>query len=131
MAVSHFLPDATLMHDGSVLIVGGSAGAAASEVFHPTNNEWATAVPMVVGRERHTATLLSDGAVLAAGGRVLGSNLSSAELYTPASNSWMSVTKMSGERYDHTATLLQDGTILVVGGAAGAGPALSSAERFH
>jgi hypothetical protein len=79
-------------------------------------------------RSRHTATLLPNGKVLAAGGVNGIVALASALLYDPASGTWSS-TVPPAARYYHTATLLPNGKVLVVGGA-GAGSQLASAELY-
>ena len=87
---------------------------------------------MVTGRYAHTATLLSNGKVLVAGGYNFASSwLSSAELYDPASGTWTNTGSMAAGRYAHTATLLPNGKVLVTGGINwSAGGCLSSAELY-
>jgi len=63
----------------------------------------------------HTATLLSNGKVLVAGG-YNGSWLSSAELYDPSTGTWTATGSMNTGRTAHTATLLPNGKVLVAGG---------------
>src|SRR5262245_35914041 len=67
-------------------------------------------------RLSHTATLLSDGRVLVAGGQDFKRVLASAEIYDPRSARWTTTGAMNTARYAHTATLLRDGTVLVAGG---------------
>jgi len=76
-----------------------------------TAPRWDVAPPMNVSRNRHTATRLSDGRLLAVGG---GSN--TAEVYDPATNGWTLVASMSTARTTHSATLLPNGKVLVAGG---------------
>ena len=90
---------------------------------------------MIEARTFHTATVLSNGTVIAAGGASMagsGDALSSAELYDPSSESWTAIGTMMGARAYHTATLLPDGTVLVAGGttSSGSGDALASAELY-
>src|SRR5687768_16896557 len=55
---------ATLLPDGKVPVTGGNGGGflvlAASELYDPTTNAWSPAASLTPGRERHTATLLSN-----------------------------------------------------------------------
>jgi hypothetical protein len=64
----------------------------------------------------HTATLLSNGTVLVAGGHDGSATLATAEVYDPATGSWTVTGPMAGPHYEHTATLLPNGKVLVVGG---------------
>jgi hypothetical protein len=81
---------------------------------------------MTETRSSHTATLLSDGTVLIAGG---GKDNSTAEVYNEASGLFSITGGMEVGRSGHTATLLSDGSVLVVGGGEFAG--LASAEVYY
>lgn len=59
------------------------------------------------------ATLLNDGRVLVAGGRV-GCQPNGAEMYNPNTGTWNSASKPNVTRYAHTATLLPNGTVLMI-----------------
>ena len=82
----------------------------------PATGTWTSTNLMVTARYEHTATLLSNGKVLVAGG-YNGNYLASAELYDPATNTWSTTTNPMGTaRYAPTATLLDSGKVLVAGG---------------
>lgn len=76
---------------------------------------WIAGRPLIAGRMLATATLLSDGRVLVAGG---DGGANRAELYDPATGSWTATGSMATARRAHTATLLPNGKVLVVGGDA-------------
>src|SRR5215831_7875813 len=71
------------------------------------------------GRFVGTATLLTNGQVLLAGGggNPARENVASAELYDPATHACSFVNSMSIARIAHSAVLLPNGKVLVAGGA--------------
>jgi WD40 repeat protein len=86
---------------------------------------------LITGRREHTATLLSNGKVLVAGGYNSTSGaLASAEVYDPASGTWSSTGSLVSARWTHTATLLRNGKVLVAGGSGVNGVLLTSAELY-
>lgn len=77
----------------------------------------------------HTATLLTDGRVLIAGGN--GGATPSAELFLSESSSFVPTSgAMVNARSGHCATLLQNGRVLIVGGGDGQGRFFKTAELF-
>ncbi len=74
---------------------------------------------MSVPRAAHTATLLSTGEVLLAGGceaKNCERRTAIAELYQPASNAFIRVGNLLTGRVSHSATRLPDGRVLIAGG---------------
>jgi WD40 repeat protein len=92
----------------------------ATEPANPYLNCLSPALKMNTGRAAHTATLLSDGKVLIAGGfREEGTSevpIASAEIYDPETNTFSATGDMNEPRDGHTATLLPDGQVLITGG---------------
>jgi hypothetical protein len=164
---------ATLLSDGRVLIAGGSdrtliAGGVDStgkistdkildstELYDPKTGTFSPAGSMTTARGSQTATLLSDGRVLIAGGirtpnvvtgRVLIAGgvgyaevdgqggagvLASAELYDPRTGTFSPAGSMTTARSSQTATLLSDGRVLIAGGSDSSLNPLSSAELYQ
>jgi len=138
---------ATLLGDGSVLMVGGKDNAGAyiisADRFTPavaTNaggGVFKFGGQMSDARFGHTATRLGDGTVLIAGGNDGFDVLPTAEIYNPATgqfaltgSSVSGATIMATPRENHTATLLSDGTVALVGGINNSGNPLASAEIY-
>ena len=71
--------------------------------------------PMSQFRKLHTATLLSNGKVLVAGGTPFA-DAATSEIYDPATENWTNSGALNTGREFHTATLLQDGRVVVTGG---------------
>jgi hypothetical protein len=114
---------ATGLADGRVLVAGGdSYGAGNSdptraEVYDEGLGAFTAGGSMTTRRTGHSATLLSDGKVLLAGGRCLAS----AELFDPATTTFILTGKMATDRSGHLAIRLASGRVLVVGGSGSGG----------
>jgi len=118
---------------GKVLIAGGTATNSTNlvEIYDPATGTGVWGNPLAQARYFHTATTLSDGRVLIAGGALNGASggIAQAELFDPAAGTFSSAGTMVTGRFLHTATLLANGTVLVTGGQAASGT-LASAEIY-
>jgi hypothetical protein len=116
---------------GGVLIAGGySSGVPTNnaDVYDPScsciHAAWdasGNVVGMVSLRAQHTATQLSNGLILIAGGAVdsFGASTNSAELYDGTTGLFTQITStMSSNRSAHTATALTNNMVVLAGGAA-------------
>jgi|HubBroStandDraft_1064217.scaffolds.fasta_scaffold03542_5 hypothetical protein len=110
--------------------VTGSTTLTVVALFVPTDS-------LNNARYYHTATLLTTGVVLAAGGigpvpggtGALG-ELASAELYNPGTGMFNYTGSLNTARDEHSATLLDNGSVLIAGGSGGDGE-LASAEIYN
>ena len=125
---------ATLLADGTVLVVGGMPTRELEhdgtpvppdprtvERYDPATDTWRFAAPLNRGRTWHAATALSDGRVLVVGGENTYHYLlmgSSAEIYDPVEDRWtLSLLNQWNARWQPAASLLPDGRVLVTGGS--------------
>jgi hypothetical protein len=77
---------------------------------------WTFTGSMSAARPEFTLTVLQNGLVLAVGGNIGTSRLSSAELYDPTTGTWSPTGSLNHARGRQTATLLPSGKVLVTGG---------------
>ena len=114
MSLAKLAFTATTLSNGRVLTFDG----ALSEVYDPLTDGWAATPYGGPFSSNHTATVLLDGSVLIAGGRLF----SSMEIfdrvirYLPATNQYQPAAAMNEARHDHAAARLPSGEVLVVGG---------------
>jgi len=130
----YFSSQTLLPGDGGPILVAGGYGSGktwkALHLFNPDTNAWFPRMAeMSEERNSHTATLLSDGRVLLAGGWCLA-GFRHGELFDPAGASCTRTSPMAFPSAHHTATLLPDGTVLVAGGRTADG-ALNRAEIYQ
>jgi hypothetical protein len=99
MSTPRFGHTATLLPNGSVLVVGGERGAydpqaltlSSAEIFDPTTGQWRATRSMGTSRSQHVSAALHDGRILIAG----GIQRTGLEAYSPVT---------TVESYDETAT---------------------------
>jgi hypothetical protein len=126
MVVSRTDHSANLLANGQLLVAGGTTvdfngvTVASAELYDATASAWAGTGSMLVGRERHTATVLKNGQVLVAGGDfydgVNAGVLVESELYDPGLGTWSATASMNTPRFGGRAALLPDGRVLEAGG---------------
>src|SRR5262249_55000012 len=112
---------ATLLPNGTVLIthsdlVGCRADHA--ELYNPRSGTFTRTGDMTASHTGPTATFLTTGKVLLAGGDLCDGDgpTASAELYDLATGTFAPTSNLTTGREQHTATLLPDGTVLMTGG---------------
>jgi hypothetical protein len=94
----------------------GDGPTVVAELYDPATGAFSSTGGMTVGREQDTATLLSDGSVLFAGGHNVIDLAASAEIYDPLAAAFSRTASMPTARELHTATMLSDGRVLIAGG---------------
>jgi len=124
---------ATLLQDGTVLIVGGDpSGGTSTEIYDPVSNTFVPNSPAATTPGGATATLLDNGMALLTS---VGSTSNGTALYDPAAKTFTATGNLNAGRSLDTATLLNNGSVLLTGGIAIPGPAssilvLASAELY-
>src|SRR5437870_3953395 len=117
MTAARSFHTATLLRDGTVLIVGGNGERPTSaELYDPATGTFAATGSLTTARSGSTATLLDDGRVLIVGGDRFTGNApmkSSAELYDPSTKTFTPTGDMVTVHIGGTATLLNDGKVLI------------------
>jgi len=128
---------ATLLSDGTVLIVGGINAQRVAEIYNPVSGLFSLTDSLTAPHSLHTATLLPNGTVLIAGGQDHDAGPqthSVAEIYDPVLGSFTVTDSLIQHRSGHTATLLPNGHVLIAGGMRttqpGSGEALASCEVY-
>jgi len=122
-----FNATATLLNNGKVLVAGGSTcnlpgcPTNAAEIYDPVANTFATATGgMIVSRFNHTATLLTNGQVVIAGGFSSCSSSctseASTELFDPVAGIFSSSQPFGNAIAGQTATLTANGDSQFIGG---------------
>ncbi|MFN0098650.1 MAG: Kelch repeat-containing protein [Gemmatimonadaceae bacterium] len=131
LSVARAAHTATLLPNGTVLLVGGMGGAGATaESYDPARGSFIPAGRMVSERAGgHAAVLLPTGSVLLTGGWTGPAVTASAELYDPSTNTFSVAGTMNSPRSAHTATLLPTGKVLIAGGFDGS-RRLESSELY-
>lgn len=132
---------ATLLPNGKVLIAGGEIfndntngffkGTNNAELYNPVTGASTLTAPMNDAHWLGSATLLTNGLVLVAGGRNNGGSVvASAELYDPTNGTWTPTGSLHQPRASFSSALLPNGKLLVVAGQNDGAVDQSSAELY-
>lgn len=113
-----------LLHNGKVLVTGGSVTDTSSVEYAPVTNSWGNSTAMASARTKHTLTMLQNGTAVVIGGYTTSGPTAGVERYAPSaespfSNIWTPLQPLVTARGLHTATLLSNGKVLVTGGMSG------------
>jgi hypothetical protein len=141
MSTTRIGSSAIRLANGKVLVLGGVPSLQNvhqqpqdpqyAEIYDPPAGTFSSAGNFTLSRSGYTATLLTNGTVLIAGGEQAGVAVTSAELLDPTTGTLSLTGGLVIARKGHTATRLKDGRVLVTGGTDRSGEAVSSAELYH
>lgn len=130
-----------LLSSGKVLVAGGCtsysangclAVTTAAELYNPSTGKWSATGALRAARMAMTATVLTTGNVLVAGGQTAANDaLGSSELYNPTAGTFSLTGKLITPRSGHTATLLTNGLVLMAGGENVNGTSIQKAELYN
>lgn len=132
---------AVLLPNGKVLVAGGCtsydvngclAVTTAAELYNPSTGTWSSTGAMRAARMAMTATVLTNGNALIAGGQTAASDaLGSSELYNEATGTFGLTGRLITPRSGHTAILLKTGMVLMAGGENVNGISTAKAELYN
>ena len=139
-AAEHVDGTATLLTDGSVLVVGGyevnNGRPSGDERYDRASNSWTASVSTAAPRSGQAAVRLDDGRVLVVGGSTPDRPggpfraVASAELFNPKTGTWARAASMAVPRYHPNLVVLPDSRVLAAGGGAGGEQVTATAEVY-
>lgn len=119
MNVARYGHKTILLGNGQVLAVrGDTTGANTAELYDAATGKWTLTGTPAMFHEYGSATLLTNGQVLLAGGDNFSGSAftAAAELYNPSTGQWSTTGSMPSARRYQAAVLLPNGEVLVAGG---------------
>jgi N-acetylneuraminic acid mutarotase len=130
MTTARAAHSASLLADGTVLVIGGETAArdmiASAEIYDPVAEKWSTTESLPTARSNHVAVTLADGGILVAGGgrsapigqpssaEVMGSAL----IFDPSTKHFTATGSLVTPRSHAKAVRLDNGEVLIAGGGA-------------
>jgi hypothetical protein len=140
MSTTRIRHSSVLLSGGTVLVLGGVPNdqnihaqlpdPQYAEVYDPATGTFAPVGNLAILRTGYTATLLTNGLVLLAGGAQAGVAVTWADLLDPSVGILTDTGGLITPRSGHSATRLNDGRVLVTGGYDASGNELASAELY-
>jgi len=127
---------ATLLSSGQVLIAAGAGSGspqpplARTELYNPTGQTFTLSGSLTTARQLFSATLLSNGQVLIAGGEGATETVGTGELYNPTSGTTSIAGNLNVPRGYHSAAALNNGLVLIAAGIDDNGYDTDSAETY-
>ena len=125
------------LNDGRILFAGGADddghAIKRAELFDPSSDKFRPVGAMIVPRCGPTATLLSDGSVLIAGGATCSEEpmpIRTLEIFDPANATFREVADLSFPRFDLKTLLLSNGKVLIAQGYSQTHELIGPAEVF-
>src|SRR6185436_6984448 len=98
---------ASLLDDGTVLLVGGDETGRSTELFDAAAGQFSVSAPLSSTRVGAAAARLFDGSVLAVGGHDENGALATAEIYDPVSRTFAGMAAtLTAPRSNASATVL-------------------------
>lgn len=146
LAQGRLYHSATLLGDGSVMIIGGEDDRRSSDGIEPVFSsvelfrdaadglpaEVVPLAPLQTARAKHTSTRMADNSVIVVGGIGRANDkLASIEIFDQKTRAWRAGAALNTARYQHSALLLDDGRLMVAGGINQSGKPVSSVDIYN
>jgi len=117
----------------AMIVLAAMLVIAMNTAVFAASGTWAFTGSLQTPRDGHTATLLSNGNVVVAGGENNNGALASSEVYSPTAGSWTASGNLNTARSNASAVLLANGSVLIAGGCVSncLGATTATAELYN